>query len=580
LRHALPLVLLLALLAHGVGLRGGFVYDDHRFIEANPRLATASFVELLDPATQTSDLDRDVWRPLRALGHRLDLDSGLGPFAFHLHSLLAHLAAVALGWLLLRRLLPEPSEVPALLGATVLAVHPLGVEVVGWASSRGDLYAAAFGFAALLAAIEHGRSTDRRARAAWLGGAALAAFLAFLGKESAAWVPLVALLARRLLGRPAWAAVLALGAGTAAGLLLRHLSMSGLTPVQTAPHGGDFERVAWSLYGTGRTLGHALWPAGLSVDYVQDQWIEGPSVWLRGWTLLAAAAVAAMPFARRRWPVAAFLLGWLLLAWLPSSSLLVTLRMLVNDRGAYPLLLPLGALAGLLLARRPAAGLVAAAGLALLLVPLCFARSEDFHDDGSLWLATLRTQPRSVVACLGLAHVAGQTDREQQGQLLQHAVAIAPPASLPSAIAGAQLGEWLLRVADQPEQAEQMLRPSLLLLRHWRDRDSPRNEEAAAVASLAEALTRLGRHPEADALLREALAEQPGNALLQVQRSGLALWCWEREHGAEDLQTAVSAWQAAARLAPDDPVVQALGRKLAQVQSGAQAGASAPPAPR
>jgi hypothetical protein len=563
-RHALLLVLLAALVAHGVGLRGGFVYDDHRFIEANSRLAAADLAGLLDPGTQTSDSDRDVWRPLRALGHRLDLQTGLGPFAFHLHSLAAHLAAVALGWLLLRRLLPEPSEAPALLGAMLLAVHPLAVEVVGWASSRGDLYAVAFGFAALLAALQHGRAEGRGVRAAWLVGAGLLAFLAFLGKESAAWVPLVALLARRLLGRPAWRAVLALGLGVAAGLLLRQWSMAGISPVQTAAHGGPVERVAWSLYGTGLTLAHALWPAGLSVDYVQDQWIHGTSAWLRGWTLLGAAAVAGAVLLRKRWPLAAFLLSWVLLAWLPSSSLLVTLRMLVNDRGAYPLLLPLGALAGVLLLRRPAAALAAAVGLAVLLVPLTVARTQAFHDDASLWLATLRAQPRSVTAVLGLAYVVGRTDRQEQGRLLQQAVALAPPGGLQSGIAGAQFGEWLLRVADKPEQAEPVLRQSVQLLRNWRDRSWPRNEEGPAVAALAEALTRLGRHDEADALLLRAVAEQPKNAMLLVQRSGLAIYCWQREHGEEDLQIAVESWRAADRLAPDDAVVQALGRRIDQ----------------
>ena len=74
-RRALALAALvgLALLAHGLGLRNGFVYDDHRFVQNNPALAGASVRQLLlDPAAQTSDSDRDVYRPLRALGHALD----------------------------------------------------------------------------------------------------------------------------------------------------------------------------------------------------------------------------------------------------------------------------------------------------------------------------------------------------------------------------------------------------------------------------------------------------------------------------------------------------------------------------
>jgi len=262
LSRGLLAALVLALLAHGAGLRNGFAYDDHRFIDANPRLATAGLRDvLLDPSTHTADSDRDVWRPLRVLGHQWDLSRGLGAFAFHLHSLAAHLAAVALGWLLLRRLLPAPSEVPALLGAAVLAMHPLGVEAVGFLSSRGDEYALALGCAALIAALRAGEAPRRRARLAWLAGAAACAFLAFLGKESALWVPLLGLLALRLVGRPRPVAVLALTAGVAAGYLLRQVALSGLSPAQTSPHGGDaISQAGWALYGTGLTLWHALWP--------------------------------------------------------------------------------------------------------------------------------------------------------------------------------------------------------------------------------------------------------------------------------------------------------------------------------
>ncbi|HEX5011851.1 MAG TPA: hypothetical protein VFY71_15770, partial [Planctomycetota bacterium] len=329
--RSLLAVLLLALLAHGAGLRNGFVYDDHRFINNNQRLPDASLREvLLDVSTHTADSDRDVWRPLRVLGHQIDLATGLGPFAFHLHSLLAHLGAVALGWLLLRRLLPGDSQAPALLGATLLAVHPLGVEVVGFLSSRGDEYALAAGCAALLAALRADRATSPGARAGWLAAAAGCAFLALLGKESAVWVPLLGLLAWRLLARPRLLPVLAVGAGVAGGLALRQVALAGLSPLQTVPHGGDaVAQAGWALYGTGLTLAHAAWPATLSVDYVQDAWVDGPTPWVRPLALLALGLIGLAFALRRRQPVVALLVGWMLIAWLPSSSLLVTLRSLV-----------------------------------------------------------------------------------------------------------------------------------------------------------------------------------------------------------------------------------------------------------
>ncbi len=581
MKRGLAALLLLALLAHGAGLRNGFVYDDHRFVDHNPRLATATLGELLlDPATHTADSDRDVWRPLRALAHHLDLSRRLGPFAFHLHSLLAHLATIAAGWLLLRRLLPPPSEAPALLGATVLAAHPLGVEVVGWISSRGDQYALLFGLLALLAALRAGEAPRAAARAGWLAAAGALAFMALLGKESAGWVPLVAALAWRRLGRPRGAAVASLAAGIAAGLVLRQVAMQGLSPVQTLPHGGGpLAQAGWALYGTGLTLAHVACPAQLSVDYVQQSWIAGPPVWVRPWTLLALAAVAATWLARRRAPAAALLLGWALLAWLPSSSLLVTLRSLVNDRGAYPLLLPLGALAGLPLAGRPRMAGAAALVLAVAMLPICVRRTQDFHADASLWSATLRVQPASVTAHLGLAQQAAHGDRDEQGRLLQRAVEVAAPGSRLEALALAAHGDWLLRVARKPTAAIDPLQRGLRQLRAWRERAWPAPEEAPTVAALAEALLLCGRAAEADQLLVSALAEQPGSLALHVQRTGLLLYRFEQGGEHQALHVAGAAWRAAAALDAGHPLVVALGSRLATHVAADSADADPPAEP-
>ena len=564
--RSLLAVLLLALLAHGAGLRNGYVYDDHRFINNNQRLSEAGLRDvLLDVSTHTADSDRDVWRPLRVLGHQLDLATGLGPFAFHAHSLLAHVAAVALGWLLLRRLLPGDSQAPALLGATLLAVHPLGVEAVGFLSSRGDEYALAAGCAALLAALRYGDAMSGAARAAWLAAAAGCAFLALLGKESAVWVPLLGLLAWRLLGRPKLLPVLATGAGIAAGFVLRQAALAGLSPAQTVPHGGDaVAQAGWALYGTGLTLAHAAWPVALSVDYVQDTWADGITPWLRPLALLALCVLVLAFALRRRQPAVTLLLGWVLLAWLPSSSLLVTLHSLVNDRGAYPLLLPLGALLGLPLVGRPRLAAGAALALAAVLVPLCVARTADFHDDASLWAATARVQPRSVRAHLGLAQVAAASDRMAQGRELEEAVHVARQGSRLEGLAQSAWGDWLLRVAGQPEQALPALQRAAQLLRAWRDRPWPQPEEAPTAASLAEALTLLGRHAEGDQVLVAAIAEQPQVLALHVQRAGLALWCWEHEHDADARRLAVAELRAAHEHAPDDPIVQQLILRAAQ----------------
>jgi hypothetical protein len=560
----LALALAAAVAAHGLGLAGGFVYDDHRFVEHNPALGAAPIGALLfDPSTHTADADRDVYRPLRALGHAFDHARwGLQPFGYHLHSLLVHLLCVALAYHCLRRILPPPAEAPAVLGATLLAAHPLGVEAVGWISSRGDLYALACSLPALWLAVRADR--DRYVGAALTAG--LLALCAVLGKESAVWLPLVALAHRRLIATPRPRHVLgtaALLVGAGAALLVRQVALAGASPVQVPPHGGSYAaQWAWALSGTGRTLGHLAWPTALSVEYPQGAWAAAGSPWLAPSTWLAVGVVIVAWAGRRRWPAAAFLTAFCLCAYLPSSSLLVTLRSLVNDRAAYPLLAPAGALLGLLLARHGRAmRLCAAAALALALVPLAAERTAVFHDDTRLWKDALEHDPTSVRAYLGLAAVSPDLDERERH--LRAAVRVATPGSRPGAIALAHLGDFVLHVRKDPEAAEPILHAALEGQRLNRDRGLPGPEEAATGASLAEALTWLGRDPEAEQIFDLVLSEQPTTVMLHVKRAALALWRWEQAGDPAALVDARRAWAEARSLAPDHALVHSLAARLA-----------------
>ena len=571
MRAALAFVLAAAAAAHLAGLRNGFVYDDHRFVDGNPALLSASPAALLlDVSTQTTDRDRDVYRPLRALGQAFDArrwDSE--PFGFHLHSLLVHLACVAAGWGCLRRLL---GAAPALLGAMVLAAHPLGVEVVGWVSSRGDEYALLCGLLALWTAVA--AQARREARAGrgvgWLDIAAGAlALLAVLGKESAVWVPLV-LAAHAVLLRPGrrlWtAALLATLAGAGLALALRQWALSGASPVQTAPHGGNLvAQAGWAFYGLGRTLLHLVWPAGLRIDYPQELWGSGFAGWWQPATWLALAAVGIAIAWRRRRPEAAFLLAWMLLAYLPSSSLLVTLRSLLTDRAAYPLLLPAGALAGWALRDRRVAARVGAGAAALLLVPLTAQRTRDFESDLTLWRAELKQGPGTVETHLGLA--AAAVDLDEREAELRAAAALAPAGSRIEGAALARLGDFLLRLRSDPAAAVPLLERSLDVQRRTRERQAPGSDEAATAAALAEGLSWMGRGEDAERVLGLALAEQPALVALHVKRASLALW--RREHGGSeaDLEIARQALATGRALSPDDPLVAALARKLEQLET-------------
>lgn len=582
-RHALPVLLLAALWAHLGGLANGFVYDDHRFVEANGALQNLTVAEALtNPATHTSDRDRDVYRPLRALGHAFDLRRwGPDPFGFHLHSLLVHLANVVLAWLVLRSMFPHSPEALALCGAGLLAVHPLGAEVVDWISSRGDLYAVFFSLSALWLAC-------RPRLWSTLPVAALAC-LAVLGKESAAVLPLVAggylllgsgtrIADKRQLPLLRWSGVASLTIGVAVALWLRQQALSGLTPVQTPPHGGSaLTQVGWSLYGLTRSLELVVLPLGLSVDHPQDLWAAGWPVGLRprtllGLTLLVAPLVALF---RGRRTCAWFLAGWALLAWLPSGSLVVTLRSLVTDRALYPMLIPLGALLGMALAtlttRWRLPGLAALLALALAYGTVTQDRVRVFRSDESLWQDVLAHNPRSVQSRLGLAMVAEQP--EQVGPLLQEAVAVSVPGSKLEAAALARLGDHLLRREGRVADAVPVLERALEALERWATLERPGSDLPATESSLALAATLQGDHERAEAVLARAIARDTDPLMLMIQRLAVRQLRWQQDGSAEANALVDAAVDELLRVAPDHPTIAALMARRQSAQSAATDGA-------
>ena len=572
--RAAAALVLLALLAHGLGLANGFVFDDHRFVVENQALQTVDVSDaLLDPSTHTADLDRDVYRPLRTLGHAFDRRRwGLEAFGFHLHSLLAHVVNVLLAWVVLRHLLGPDGETGALLGAGLLAVHPLGVEVVGWISSRGDLYALGWGLVALglgtglgtglgsdrESADDDRRTTSRNLDRAALLGAALAAGLATLGKESAAVLPLVAFLHGRLTGRgPRWGPAWML-AGVALAMTIRQIALQGATPVQTPPHGGDHvQQVGWAIFGLGRMVGALLVPNSLAVEYPQHLWGGQGAVWIRP-AFLGGLLALASPWALRKLggATSAFLAAWALVAYLPSSSLIITLRDLVNDRGAYPVLPAAGALLGWSLRTRPrwAHALLLVGGL--WLAALSIERTNVFRDDKSLWQDVLRQDRTSVRAHLGLAAVA--PDESSAHALLLRAVDVAIPGSKPEAIALARMGEHLLRRSGDPAHAIPVLERALQRNRHWAQVERSGLDLLAVTSSLAEALELMDRSEEAEAVIEAGLEEDVARVPLRVKRVLLRQLRAERSGDPEDAAAVLEAIREAEAEDPEHALVKPL----------------------
>lgn len=142
-------ILLAALLAFGLTLKVGFLWDDHRMIERNPRLAlsAANLAGAFkgDPFAQ----DLNYYRPLQTVSNMADLAVwGYRPFGFHLTNFLFHAAAAVLFFYLALAL--GFGRGAAFWASVLLAAHPAAVEQLLVIAGRAELASGACTLASLL----------------------------------------------------------------------------------------------------------------------------------------------------------------------------------------------------------------------------------------------------------------------------------------------------------------------------------------------------------------------------------------------------------------------------------------------
>lgn len=400
LRRAGPALLLaaVALAAHGVGLAGGFVWDDQMIITENP--LTRDFSKL-GQVLLSVDQFAPYYRPLCRASYLVDFQLwGMRPLGFHAVNLALAVGCVLAFHALARRLFTGGA--PALLAGLLLAVHPLAVEAVAFVSARNNLLALLFAFVALSWFIDAERA-DRPALA-WRSGAAF--MLGLLSKEPAlmalpvmgAWVLLPSLRARP----PALRALRLLAPhllAVAVWFALRTYAASGAPVAEPEPGGTPslLARLALNAQSIPTYLGLFLFPRDLTIFHALP---PAPPAWLPpAWLAIAAAlglllwkrtvpsTVGLLWFAANLAPIAN-------LVPLPTSTPIAERYFLFSAVG---LLLVAADLLGRLWERAPRAPV--AAGVALLLLALAgrtVARTLDWHDDVALATSAVALDPRAT----------------------------------------------------------------------------------------------------------------------------------------------------------------------------------------
>jgi hypothetical protein len=429
--HLLTLgVALAALLAHLPSASGEFVYDDQRFIVENRALVERSWTELaFDPATASAGtglggagegIVADIYRPLRTLLFAAERAVfGLRPGWWHALSLALHALNAVLVLRLLRGL--GVSHGFAALGALVFAVHPVGVESVGWISSQGDLLALTLMLVALIVLERpgHGRTVL---------GMALA-LLACLAKESALVLP--ALLWLRDRARPAdvalparttWGRSAALVLVVAGYLVLRANLLPGELAQVRGPDAALAERARGFLAALGWYVLALVWPSGFRFETdlpIPLAWGE-PLVVFGGGVLLTLLMVGVVAWRRGRPALALFCAWGALAALVPVSQVLVPLKTLAAERFLYPVLpCVAAAVAGatVVLVRRWGRGwALLPLLLALPLALRTWERSTAWRDEVALWEAVRIDRPSNARAYEGLGYALLARGRYQDGE--------------------------------------------------------------------------------------------------------------------------------------------------------------------
>jgi hypothetical protein len=324
-------------LAMGLSLRNGFVYDDLLAIVQNPRVTDPALWHTIPTSPYWLS---DLWRPLTIAGFALQWWLGHGtPWIFHLVLLIGYLGTGLALFVLLRRL--AIAVYPAIAATLLFLVHPVHVEVVANGVGQSELWTA---IALLLAT-----SVYLQARRSGVTAAAFAALLALVAlgiaaKEQGFMVPLILAGAEWLLladrKDPSATRLRLLVPVSALALLLLAVRAGVLGGIK-----GESSAMALRGLGIGGRLVTFLgvipeyvrllvWPAHLQADYGPPGIPIGGPITARHLLgiVLLVAMVMLFFYCRRRAPTVAFGLWWAGVTLAPVSNLLTATGIVMAER--------------------------------------------------------------------------------------------------------------------------------------------------------------------------------------------------------------------------------------------------------
>lgn len=364
-----PVVVLTCLVIYGMGLGGGYFFDDFPNLvdDQDWRVTSLTLSELT--RAMSNGASSELGRPLSLLSFALNhYFTGADPWPLKLTNVILHAFNALLVFLLCFRLFStlaarpgrhaDPSRIAALAIALAWALHPLQVSSVLYIIQRMELAAQCCVLLALLAYMR-GRTEQIAGRRAWpwlLAG--LAATVVGLGfKETALLAPGFALLIEVAVFRfvaksearsRAWVAFYTIGSALAVVLFLTMLLPRYLP--ESAYSFRNFtlgERLWTQLPVLTMYLHQIVLPLPDSLHFYYDNFPVSKNLWSPLGTLAAATLLLAMAglaiASLRRWPLVFLGIAWFFMAHVLTSNV-IPLELAFEHRNYLALLGPLLAL--------------------------------------------------------------------------------------------------------------------------------------------------------------------------------------------------------------------------------------------
>jgi len=556
-------------------LRFQFVYDDLYQIALNPHLRSWHFLPTYFTQNVWSQLTSNAsnfYRPLFLLWLRINFVAfGDEPAGWHLTTVLMHLLAVALVYLLARALLA--GRIPALLAALAFGVHPIHLEAVAWVSGVTESLASTLFLAALLSYLQWQKLGKRRPW--WLAGSLALYAAAMLVKETAAILPVVLAAYHycmqpsgdrkprasiRSLCREHGRELAAFGAVLLLDLTARTWVLRGFPHQAPVPLRLSLLSWPWLFW---KYVAMLFWPANLSplYDFVYVSRINDLRFMLPIAFLACAAALAWW----RKWQerrLAMFMILWFVITLSPAlvQFLLARPSESYHDRYLYlpsvALALLVGAVFEHLRARsnpwqQGMAWMVAVASV-ILWIAATDRQITYWESNYSLFRRAHQVAPENELAASNLAAEFVKRKQYPEALDLSEQMIELHPGSVPPLVSAAY-ASFLLHdysTAEQYYERAVQLDP----------------EHGNALYMLALARMRLGKYSLALSALRRAASLSPREPLMHyalgVAFAGLEQWTEARDQFLLELQANSGVSQALVRQALENAEAHLAGRTV------------------